>query len=132
MEIQRRVLKDGAVRWRVRWRLGGRYRSQTFDRKGDAVTFGAELRRRQQLGTLTEMDMGRVTLADYVVGNWARRWRSSGATSASRRSSSSARFRLARRRTQKPPRTEPSGSSSRSPPTSVSGGCGAAGPRKPR
>src|ERR1700733_10943253 len=52
MEIQRRVLKDGAVRWRVRWRQGGRV--QTFDRKGDAVTFGAELRRRQQLGTLTE------------------------------------------------------------------------------
>jgi hypothetical protein len=70
MEIQRRVLKDGAVRWRVRWRQGGRYRVQTFDRKGDAVTFGAELRRRQQLGTLTEMDMGRVTLADYVVGTW--------------------------------------------------------------
>src|SRR5579859_2319223 len=70
MEIQRRVLKDGAVRWRVRWRQGGRYRVQTFDRKGDAVTFDAELRRRQQLGTLTEMDMGRVTLADYVVGTW--------------------------------------------------------------
>jgi hypothetical protein len=70
MEIQRRVLKDGAVRWRVRWRQGGRYRVQTFDRKGHAVTFGAELRRRQQLGTLTEMDMGRVTLADYVVGTW--------------------------------------------------------------
>jgi hypothetical protein len=58
------------VRWRVRWRQGGRYRVQTFDRKGDAVTFGAELRRRQQLGTLTEMDMGRVTLAEYVVGTW--------------------------------------------------------------
>src|SRR2546430_17328285 len=66
MEIQRRVLKDGAVRWRQ----GGRYRSQTFDRKGDAVTFGAELRRRQQLGTLTSMDMGRVTLGEYVVGTW--------------------------------------------------------------
>jgi integrase len=70
MDIQRRVLQAGAVRWRVRWRQGGRYRVQTFDRKGDAVTFGAELRRRQQLGTLTEMDMGRVTLAEYVVGTW--------------------------------------------------------------
>jgi hypothetical protein len=70
MEIERRVLKNGAVRWRVRWRQGGRRRSQAFDRKGDAVTFSAELRRRQQLGTLTEMDMGRVTLADYVVGTW--------------------------------------------------------------
>ena len=70
VEIERRILKNGAVRWRVRWRQGGRRRSQSFDRKGDAVTFSAELRRRQQLGTLTEMDMGRVTLADYVVGTW--------------------------------------------------------------
>src|SRR3984885_14585876 len=70
MEIQRRVLKDGGGRGGGRWRQGGRRRSQAFDRKGDAVTFGAELRRRQQLGTLTEMDMGRVTLADYVVGTW--------------------------------------------------------------
>src|SRR5207248_2489674 len=69
-EIERRGLKEGAVRWRVRWRQGGRRRSETFDRKGDAVTFSAELRRRQQLGTLTSMDMGRVTLADYVIGTW--------------------------------------------------------------
>ncbi len=55
----------------MRWRQGGRYRVQTFDRKGDAVTFAAELRRRQQLGTLTEMDMGRVTLAEYVFGTWS-------------------------------------------------------------
>jgi hypothetical protein len=41
-----------------------------FDRKGDAVTFSAELRRREQLGTLTEMDMGRLTLTEYVVGTW--------------------------------------------------------------
>ena len=38
MEIQKRVLSDGAVRWRVRWRQGNRYRARTFDRKGDAVT----------------------------------------------------------------------------------------------
>ena len=61
-------LKDGAVRWRVRWRQGGRYRSQTFDRKGDAVTFAAEIRRRQQLGTLVTMDLDRLTLAKYAVG----------------------------------------------------------------
>jgi hypothetical protein len=70
VEIERRVLKDGAVRWRVRWRQGGRYRCQTFDRKGDAVTFAAEIRRRQQLGTLVTMDLGRLTLAEYVVGTW--------------------------------------------------------------
>lgn len=71
METQRRVLKSGAVRWRVRWRQGDRYRSQTFDRKGDAVTFGAEIRRRQQLGTLVTIDSGRETLRDYVIKTWA-------------------------------------------------------------
>jgi integrase len=71
VEIQRRVLKSGAVRWRVRWKQGDRYRSQTFDRKGDAVTFGAEIRRRQQLGTLVTIDSGRETLRDYVVETWA-------------------------------------------------------------
>ena len=77
MEIERRVMKDGAVRWRVRWRQGGRYRSQTFDRKGDAVTFAAEIRRRQQLGTLVAMDLGRLTLAEYVVGTWCEAMRPS-------------------------------------------------------
>jgi len=71
VEIQKRVLKSGAVRWKVRWRQGERYRSQTFDRKGDAVTFAAEIRRRQQLGTLVSIDSGRVTLADYVIHTWA-------------------------------------------------------------
>jgi integrase len=70
MQIERRVLKDGAVRFRVRWRQGGRYRAQTFDRKGDATAFAAEIRRRQQLGTLVDMDLGRMTLAEYVVDTW--------------------------------------------------------------
>ena len=70
MEIQKRILKSGAVRWRVRWRQGAQYRSQTFDRKGDAVTFAAEVRRRQQLGTLAVMDNGRVTLDAYVRETW--------------------------------------------------------------
>jgi len=34
----------------------------------DAIkTFSAEIRRRQQLGTLASMDSGRVTLAEYVI-----------------------------------------------------------------
>jgi hypothetical protein len=70
MEIQKRILKSGAVRWRVRWRQGEQYRSQTFDRKGDAVTFAAEIRRRQQLGTLAVMDNGRVTFDTYVRDTW--------------------------------------------------------------
>jgi integrase len=70
VEIQKRALKSGAVRWRVRWRQGDRYRSQTFDRKGDAVTFAAEIRRRQQPGTLAALDSGRISLAEYVINTW--------------------------------------------------------------
>ena len=46
MEIQKRTLSDGSTRWKIRWRQGARYRSRSFDRKGDAVSFGVELRRR--------------------------------------------------------------------------------------
>lgn len=70
MEIQRRVLSSGAVRWKVRWRQGVKYRSKTFDRKGDAATFAAEVRRRQQMGTLISIDSGRVTLAEYATKTW--------------------------------------------------------------
>jgi hypothetical protein len=62
VEIQRRVLKSGELRWKVRWRQGESYRSQTFDRKGDAVTFSADIRRRQQLGSLVTLDSGPVKL----------------------------------------------------------------------
>ena len=75
MEIQKRILSDGSVRWRARWRQGGRYRARTFDRKRDALNFGAELRRRQQLGTLLTLDTGRMTLAEYVAGTWATAYR---------------------------------------------------------
>jgi integrase len=75
MEIQKRTLQDGSVRWRVRWRQGARYRARTFDRKGDAQNFGAELRRRSQLGTLDAIDSGRLTLAEYVAGTWAKAYR---------------------------------------------------------
>jgi integrase len=74
-EIQKRVLADRSVRWRVRWRQGGHYRARTFDRKGDALNFGAELRRRQQLGTIATIDTGRMTLAEYVAGTWAKAYR---------------------------------------------------------
>jgi integrase len=76
MEIQKRILSDGSVRWRARWRQGGRYRARTFDRKRDALNFSAELRRRQQLGTLSTLDTGRMTLAEYVAGTWATAYRS--------------------------------------------------------
>ena len=72
MTIEKRILADGAVRWRVRWRQGGSHRSRVFDRKGDAQNFAAELRRRSQIGTLAMLDSGRITLAEYVSGTWAK------------------------------------------------------------
>jgi integrase len=77
MEIDKRTLRDGTVRWRVRWRQSGRHRARSFDRKGDAASFAAELRRRQQLGTLATLDSGRVTLAEYVAKTWAKAYRAS-------------------------------------------------------
>jgi integrase len=81
MTIEKRFLADGAVRWRVRWRQGGRHRSRTFDRKRDALDFAAELRRREQLGTLATLDSGRVTLAEYVASTWAKAYASNLAES---------------------------------------------------
>lgn len=85
MEIQKRTLEDGTVRWKVRWRQNGRYRGRTFDRKGDAANFAADLRRRQQLGTLATLDSGRVSLADYVSKTWAKAYRASLSESTRRR-----------------------------------------------
>lgn len=78
MEIAKRILSDGTARWRVRWReagRGSRYRARTFDRKSNAVMFAAEVHRRRQLGSLASLDSGRITLADYVSGTWARAYR---------------------------------------------------------
>lgn len=85
MEIQKRTLSDGSLRWKVRWRQGGRYRARTFDRKRDATNFAADLRRRQQLGTLATLDSGRVTLAEYVANTWAKAYRASLAKSTRKR-----------------------------------------------
>jgi integrase len=78
MEIEKRTVSDGSPRWRVRWYdagRGSRYRVRTFDRKTDAVTFAAEVHRRRQSGSLGSLDGGRMTLADYVSGVWARAYR---------------------------------------------------------
>lgn len=55
-------------KWRVKWREGGRQRSRTFDRKGDASLFDAEIRRRQQLGPalVRELDRGTLTLDEFI------------------------------------------------------------------
>jgi integrase len=63
----------GGAGWRVRWREGGRgshQRSRTFDRKADAVTFEAELRRRRQAGGVIRVDVGRETLEAYMAETW--------------------------------------------------------------
>ncbi|HEY2595183.1 MAG TPA: hypothetical protein VGK33_14925, partial [Chloroflexota bacterium] len=75
MQIEKRILQDGTVRWRARWRQGGSYRARTFDRKRDAENFASDLHRRRQLGTLAALDTGRITLADYVTGTWAKAYR---------------------------------------------------------
>ena len=76
MTIEKRTLSDGTVRWRVRWRQGNRHRSRVFDRKRDAQNFEAEIRRRNQVGTLALLDSGRMTLAQYVSGTWAKAYAS--------------------------------------------------------
>jgi integrase len=61
--------------WRVRWREGGRgsrARARTFDRKGDAVAFDDELRRRRRLGELGAFAGSGETLDRYVSETWAR------------------------------------------------------------
>ena len=85
MTIEKRHLADGTVRWRVRWRQGGQHRSRTFDRKADGLNFIAELRRRDQLGTLAALDSGRLTLAEYVSGTWAKAYAPSLAEATRRR-----------------------------------------------
>jgi integrase len=59
-------------KWRVKYRLAGKQRSRTFDRKSDARTFEAELTRRRQLGPLlvAELDRELMTLDDHIRGPW--------------------------------------------------------------
>jgi integrase len=66
------VHKQPNGKWRVIYRVNGRQRSRTFDRKGDADTFDAEVRRRRQLGPMLAAELNRttMTLEDYVRGPW--------------------------------------------------------------
>jgi integrase/recombinase XerC len=66
------VHKQPNGKWRVMYRVNGRQRSRTFDRKGDATTFDAEIRRRKQLGPAlaAELDRSTLTLDGYVRGPW--------------------------------------------------------------
>lgn len=70
MSVEIVTRKDGARRYRVRWREAGRNRARTFDRKRDADLFDADVRRRSQAGTLAMLDAGTETLDEYVAATW--------------------------------------------------------------
>jgi integrase len=55
-------------KWELRWQEGGRKRSRTFDRKGDAVKFEAERVRRKQLGRAAIPED--VPLTQFVETYW--------------------------------------------------------------
>ncbi|MEJ7891615.1 MAG: tyrosine-type recombinase/integrase [Solirubrobacteraceae bacterium] len=57
--------------WVVRFRVGGRNRSQSFARKVDAQRFDAEVTRRRQLGAVATLDAGREPLDEFVTATWA-------------------------------------------------------------
>jgi hypothetical protein len=55
----------------VRWREGGRQLSRSFARRGDAVAFETDVRRRRQLGALAPgVIQSRMTLAEFVREEW--------------------------------------------------------------
>jgi len=70
MSVERIKRQGGEVVWRVRWREGGRNRSQVLGSKRDAQDFDAEVRRRKRAGTLAQIDAGTETLDEYVTGSW--------------------------------------------------------------
>jgi len=57
--------------YEVRWREGGRKRSRTFVRKGDAEAFEIDVKRRKQLGSLASSVIeSRVTLAEFMEDDY--------------------------------------------------------------
>jgi integrase len=57
--------------YEVRWKEGGRKRSRSFRRKGDANVFDVEVKRRRQLGALApDVIQSRRTLAEFVEEEW--------------------------------------------------------------
>jgi integrase len=56
--------------WRVRWYVGGRERSRTFDRAADAQAFEAKVRTLKRADALAELDAGKETLAAFAEQWW--------------------------------------------------------------
>jgi integrase len=57
-------------KWEVRFLEGGRYRSRSFDRKGDAQDWIDAEKRRRQLGWVPSSTAGRITLAEFMEEWW--------------------------------------------------------------
>jgi len=58
-------------RYEVRWREGGRQRTRSFTKKGDAKAFELEVTRRRQLGPLAAgVIQSRIMLAEFVRDEW--------------------------------------------------------------
>jgi integrase len=72
MSVHPKTTPAGAKRYVVRWREGGRNRSQAFTRRKDADAYDAEVNRRKQLGPIAVqmLDAGGETLDDYVSDTW--------------------------------------------------------------
>lgn len=64
--------REDRGKWQVRYKVAGKQRSRMFDRKQDAITFDADIKRRRALGPLlaAELDRESMTLDDYVRGPW--------------------------------------------------------------
>jgi integrase len=69
VSIHKREGKRG-TRWQVKWREGDQMRSETFDRKGDAIRRDAEIRITKQNGGRVAAIRGGVTLAEFVRDTW--------------------------------------------------------------
>ncbi len=63
--------RTGSKPYQVKWREGGRQRSRSFVREGDAKALKLEIERRQQLGPLaSQVLLSRVTLAEFTEQEW--------------------------------------------------------------
>lgn len=71
MSIEKMKRSSGEIVWRVRWRQHGRNRARTFSTRRDAADFDTEVRRQRRAGSLTALDAGTETLAEYVIDTWA-------------------------------------------------------------
>ena len=72
-----KLTRGRRVRYSVRWREGRRQRSRSFDRRGDAEAFDAEMRRRSQLGAFAPAEPSKEPLRDWLRTWWQRdgvRW----------------------------------------------------------